>query len=192
MAAYMDYAREVATSRKDDYGGLLGFWHGEIGVANSVWNLWEHDSLDSREALRAELQRNDVWRSTYLPRVQPLFRQGSARVMEPLIPLRDPVGKGNVYELRFIRGKAGRSRHLAHLLADSASPTAVSMTIGIWTCINGHANEIVHLSAYPDLAKRLQSPLQSPEWRNFLDENGESIDQMESSLLIPVSHSPMQ
>jgi hypothetical protein len=192
LAEYMEHAREVAPSRSGDFGRLLGFWHGEIGSANSVWNLWQHDSLDSREGLRSALQKNDVWRSTYLPRVQPLFRQGMVRVLQPVVAPTAPASSGNLYELRFLRSKPGRSHGLAEQLAQAAPTAAIASTVGIWISIAGHVNEVVHLSAFPDMAARLRVGLQSAEWREFLRANGPRIKHMDSHIVVPVSHSPMQ
>jgi hypothetical protein len=50
--------------RGDRYGKLLGFWSCEIGAVNCVFNLWEHESVATREALRIELQKQDVWPAT--------------------------------------------------------------------------------------------------------------------------------
>ncbi|MGZ5089734.1 MAG: NIPSNAP family protein [Burkholderiales bacterium] len=83
IADYINHAGEVAVPfRGDRYGKLLGFWSCEIGAVNCVFNLWEHESIATREALRIELQKEDVWRNQYLPHSQPLMRRQFSALAE--------------------------------------------------------------------------------------------------------------
>ena len=53
LADYLKHAGEVAMRlRGDDYGKLLGFWYAEIGAVNCAFNLWQHQDLNSRQALQ--------------------------------------------------------------------------------------------------------------------------------------------
>ena len=82
---YINHAGKVAVPfRGDDYGKLLGFWACEIGAMNCVFNLWEHESVATREVLRAKLAQQDVWRNDYLPHSQPLMRRQFSRLLTPL------------------------------------------------------------------------------------------------------------
>ena len=73
---YIDHAGKVAVPfRGDKFGKLLGFWACEIGAANCVFNLWEHESVATREVLRAQLQKEAVWRNDYLQHSQPLMQR---------------------------------------------------------------------------------------------------------------------
>ncbi|MFN7634231.1 MAG: NIPSNAP family protein, partial [Acetobacteraceae bacterium] len=57
MTRYMDLAERVAAPlRGDRFGTLLGFWAGEAGAANSVFNLWRHEDLETRRRLRLDLE----------------------------------------------------------------------------------------------------------------------------------------
>ena len=104
---YINHAGKVAVPfRGDDYGKLLGFWACEIGAVNCVFNLWEHESVATREVLRAKLQIQDVWRNDYLPHSQPLMRRQISRLLTPLADPKLPAK--NINELiAMARAKPG-------------------------------------------------------------------------------------
>src|SRR5215218_5544590 len=98
IADYVSHAGKVAVPfRGDRYGKLLGFWTCEIGAMSCAFNLWEHESVTTREALRAELQKQDAWRNEYLAHSQPLMRRQLSRLLQPVGPLTPPLGEGHVY-----------------------------------------------------------------------------------------------
>src|SRR3954470_655255 len=110
LAEYVQHAGQVAVPfRGDRYGKLLGFWSCEIGAVSSVFNLWEHESVATREALRAELQKQDVWRNQYLPHSQPLMRRQFSRLLTPLGALAPPQVPGNLYHIHIFRTRAGKT-----------------------------------------------------------------------------------
>ena len=191
LAEYLRLAEDVAVPiRGDDYGRLLGFWYGEIGAVNSVFNLWQHDDLNKRQAVRAELEKLEAWRSEYLPFVRPLMQQQVIRLMTAVLPLRPPAGEGHTYEVRIIRCKAGRAQEFAAELAQGPDESFEKQTVGLWTTFAGHLNEVVHICAYRDVHERLQRSLRHPSWQRFMAGPGTLIEEIESSLVIPAKHSP--
>jgi len=191
LAEYLRLAEDVAVPiRGDNYGRLLGFWYGEIGAFNSVFNLWQHDDLNTRQALRAELEKLDAWRTDYLPLVRPLMQQQVIRLMTAVIPLRPPADEGNTYEVRIIRCKAGRAPEFAAELAAGPDDSFNAQTVGLWTTFAGHLNEVVHISAYRDVHERLRRSLRHPHWQRFMSGPGALVEEIESSLAIPAKHSP--
>jgi NIPSNAP len=193
LADYLKFAGEVAMPlRGDSYGKLLGFWYGEIGSANCAFNLWQHEDLNTRQALREGLETMSEWRAQYLSRVQPLMQQTVIRLMTPVAEVSEPKEAGNTYELRIIRTKAGRAHELASRLMTEPPPHLKARTVGIWTTFAGTLNEVVQLCAYRDVRERLSYPLQHAEWRDFLGRHGPLAEEVESSLLIPVDFSPLQ
>lgn len=191
LGEYLRLAEEVAPPiRGDDYGRLLGFWYGEIGAVNSVFNLWQHADLNKRQAVRAGLEKLEAWRSDYLSLVRPLMQQQVIRLMTAVIPLRPPVGEGHTYEVRIIRCKAGRATELAAELVAGPGDSFKAQTVGLWTTFAGHLNEVVHLCAYRDVRERLQRSLRHPHWQRFMSGPGALVEEVESSLIIPAKHSP--
>jgi hypothetical protein len=187
---YINHAGKVAVPfRGDDYGKLLGFWACEIGAVNGVFNLWEHQSVATRETLRAKLQTQDVWRSEYLPHSQPLMRRQLSRLLTPLAEPRPPAAAGNVYEMRIFRTCAGKTRALASLLQDELPASLWASAVATWTGNSGDVNEVVHLSVYPGTLP-LADILQVAAWRDFLKQHGTLVEDIQSSLMTPVYFSP--
>ena len=193
LAEYLRLAEQVAVPvRGDDYGQLLGFWHAEIGSAFRVFNLWRHVDLQTRQAVRARLERLEAWQRDYVAHVHPLMQEQEIRLMNAVAPLAPPAGDGRLYEARLIRAKVGKAPLLAAALRDEHPDGDAEAAVGLWTTFAGRLNEVVQLIAYPDAAARLRNSLSSRAWQGFLARHGDGIDRMESSLLLPAPHSPMR
>ncbi len=187
---YIDHAGKVAVPfRGDDYGKLLGFWRCEIGAVNCVFNLWEHESVATRETLRAKLQTQDVWRKEYLPHSQPLMRRQVSRLLTPLADPNPPGVPGNLYHLRIFRTRAGKTNAFATLLQQALPAPLRAVAVATWTGNSGEVNEVVHLSAYRESLSPAQI-LQTAEWQAFLKQHGALVEDIESSLMTPAAFSP--
>ena len=187
---YINHAGKVAVPfRGDDYGRLLGFWACEVGAVNGVFNLWEHESVATREALRAKLQAQDVWRNDYLPHSQPLMRRQFSRLLTPFAEPRTPTTEGNLYEMRVFRTAAGKTRMLAALMQDELPAPLWAAAVATWTGNSGDVNEVVHLSAYPATLPASEMLHVAP-WREFLRQYGEYVEDIHSSLMTPAYFSP--
>ena len=190
LADYVNHAGEVAVPfRGDRYGKLLGFWSCEIGAVNCVFNLWEHESVGTREALRADLQKQDVWRNDYLPHSQPLMRRQFSRLLTPLAPVHPPPTTGNLYQIRIFRTRAGKTQQLASAVQNELPPALRANAIGCWTGNSGEINEVIFLSAHPQQSDAM-SVMQSADWHGFLKAHGAIIEDVQSSLMLPTSFSP--
>lgn len=187
---YINHAGKVAVPfRGDDYGKLLGFWACEIGAMNCVFNLWEHESVATREVLRAKLAQQDVWRNEYLPHSQPLMRRQFSRLLTPLADVNPPNAPGNLYHLRIFRTHAGKTAAFAKLLQDELPAPLWGASVAVWTGNSGEINEVVHLSAHATTQSPAQV-MQSAEWRGFLKQHGALVEDMQSSLMTPAEFSP--
>jgi hypothetical protein len=187
MPAYLKLAEEVAVPiRGDRHGRLLGFWAGEIGAANSVFNLWQHDDLNRRQEVRAELERLEAWRRDYLAAVRPLMQQQVIRFLQAVVPAAPPAIIGNLYEVRLVRTRVGEAQAVAARLADHHP--SVGVTVGVWTTLAGQLNEVVQILAYADPAARLGRSLHRPDEPLL----GPDVEAIESSLVLPAAHSPMR
>ena len=138
---YINHAGKVAVPfRGDDYGKLLGSWACEIGAMNCVFNLWEHESVATREVLRAKLAQQDVWRNDYLPHSQPLMRRQFSRLLTPLADVNVPTTTGNLYHLRIFRTRAGKTAAFARLLQDELPAPLWDSSVAVWTGKIGRAH----------------------------------------------------
>jgi hypothetical protein len=187
---YINHAGAVAVPfRGDDYGQLLGFWACEIGAINCVFNLWQHETVATREALRAKLQKQDVWRNEYLKHSQPLMRRQFSRLLTPMAPPTPPVKPGNVYHLRIFRTFAGKTAAFASTLQKALPEALREGAVAVWTGNSGDVNEVLHLSAHPD-ASFANQIMQTAEWREFLKQHGSLLEDIHSSLMTPTVFSP--
>ncbi len=153
VADYVNHAGAVAVPfRGDRYGKLLGFWSCEIGAVNCVFNLWEHESVATREALRAELQQQDVWRNQYLAHSQPLMRRQFSRLLKPVAAVNPPQQTGNLYHVRIFRTRAGKTQEFASRLQTALPPDLQQDAIATWTGNSGDVNKVEHLTAHPQTA----------------------------------------
>jgi hypothetical protein len=188
MPRYMQLAAEVAVPlRGDRFGRLLGFWANEAGAANSVVNLWRHEDLETRRALRKALEALPAWRDQYLAAVRPLMLRQVVRFMDAVLPLAMPPTPGpQIYEQRLYRARAGEAGSLADALARDAEPGMIAL----WTTFAGPINEVVQLLAHADPAARLARSLCGEA--GPLARHAALIEEIETSLMLPARHSPLR
>jgi hypothetical protein len=65
-------------------------------------------------------------------------------------------------------------------------------TVGVWTTFAGQIHEVVHIVAWRDLAARMASTLRTGTWRDVMADAGDLIEDVDSSLTIAGSHSPLR
>jgi hypothetical protein len=183
-------------ARGDRYGTLAGHWYTEFGTLNQVVHLWSYADLGERARLRAELARNEDWTQRYLPHSRALTVTQENKILSPALPLAPPGDRGNVYELRWYRTHAGRAPDWIRLF-QAVLPTREKYMrrVGLWQTEVGPLNEVVHLWAFRDLNERAAARAQlaqEPEWQSFLTSSLALLTQMQSVILMPSPHSPMQ
>jgi hypothetical protein len=182
--------------RKDDYGKLEGYWATEIGPLNQVVHLWSYTDLNERQRLRAELSKNPRWTSEYVPLNRPHVVRQDIRFLVPIVGPVAPAETPNVYELRNYRTKPGAARQWAGLI-EKVLPARekYSKNVGLWVTEAGQPNEVCHIWAYKDLNHRAQvraAAVADPEWQAFLKESAPLLEEMHSTIMLPVPHSPMK
>lgn len=182
--------------RKDDYGKLEGYWLTEIGPLNQVMHLWSYADLNARQELRAALAQNADWRNRYLSVALPLIRRQDIRLMHAVKPVTPPEGTGHVYEYRTYRCRVGKARPWSEKLRDVLpAREKYSKNVAIWVTEAGQPNEVSHLWAYDSLNHRAEAraaAMKDPDWREFLKNGPEMLEEMTSTILTPWTHSPMK
>jgi hypothetical protein len=185
-------SREI---RKDDYGKLVGYWATEIGPLNQVIQLWGYADLNERQRLRAELGKNQRWMTEYVPLNRALMVRQDNRFLSPVVDPVAPATTPNIYELRNYRAKPGAARQWAEVFRKILPVRErFSKMVGLWLTEAGQPNEICHIWAYKDLNHRAQvraDVAKTPEWQAFLKESAPLLDEMNSTVMLPVPHSPM-
>ena len=197
IAAYLKLQQEVGRPvRGDDYGKCHGYWTAEFGLLNQVWHLWSYDSLDDRGRQRDRLAQNSRWTTEYVPNVRPLLMRQDIRLLNPVKAINPPKTPGGVYELRIYRMHPGAAGAWAQAFRDIMPVREkYSPNVGIWTGEAPQPNEVVHMWNYPDLNTRMATRakvFQDPDWLAFVATGSASIVEMQSTLLLPASFSPMK
>jgi hypothetical protein len=194
---YLKLNQEVGRpTRGDKYGKLEGSWTTEFGLLNQFVHLWSYASLDERDRLRAELQKNDAWTQGYMPKIRPLLVAQENKVLSAQLPFKPPVETGHVYELRWYRTQVGKAGEwIGHFKAIMPVREKYSKNVGLWQTEMGQLNEVVHLWAYRDLNQRTDvraQALKDPEWQGFIGKTAPLLLEMRSVILNPAPASPMR
>ena len=117
------------------------------------------------------------------------MRRQLSRLLKPVGTPTAPPTDGNVYEMRIFRTRAGRTQQLASLLQNELPAELKSRAVACWTGNSGDVNEVIHLSAHPQTAT-VASVVQRDAWHGLLEAHGEIVEDIESSLMLPVYFSP--
>lgn len=197
LPKYLKHAEEVGRPvRGNDYGVNCGYWTSDFGTLNQVWHLWQYESFEQRQELRAKLSQNKDWTEKYVAVIRDWLLRQDIRLMHPQIDFKAPTGEGNVYEYRYYRlavGKAGE--WLKHFKEALPVREKYSKIVGLWHTEAGQPNEVSHLWVYPDLKARAETRAkvsQDPEWRAFLAKGGPMLQEMNNVALVPTNYSPLK
>ena len=194
---YLKLNQEVGRPiRGDKYGKLEGSWTTEFGLLNQYVHLWGYPSLDERERLRGELQKNPDWTQGYVPKIRPMLMAQENKILSPQGPFKPPVEGKHIYELRWYRAHVGKAGEwLGHFKAIMPTREKYSKNVGLWQTEAGQLNEVVHMWAYRDLNHRAEvrgNVMKDPEWQGFLGKSAPLLAEMRSVALVPAPSSPLQ
>ena len=187
-------ARDI---RGDDYGKLEGYWLPEIGPLNQVAHLWSYDDFAHREERRKALSQNKRWTGEYLPLMKGNILRQDIRLLNPILGLNPPAEQGsNISEFRDYRLEVGAIRGwIDRFTGVMPVREKYSKIVGLWTTEAGQPNEVCHMWSYPSFEARMEARsacAQDPEWQEFLKFSGPNIQEMNSVLMLPASHSPLR
>jgi hypothetical protein len=197
QAEYLKLSAEVGRKiRGDQYGRLVGGWTTEFGTLNQYVHLWEYPSLDERERLRGELQKNTGWTKEYIPQIRPMLLAQENKILSAAVPVTPPADTGNVYELRWYRTQVGKAAEwIGHFKGILPVREKYMRRVGLWQTEMGQLNEVVHLWVFRDLKERAEARAklgQDPEWQAFLGKAVPLLAHMQAIVLLPAPHSPMR
>ena len=184
--------------RGDRFGTFVGAWTSEFGTLNQYYHLWSYPDPVERERLRAGLQQDERWAKEFLAQSRHMLVEQENMVLYPAdgVPFTPPGDGKHVYELRSYRAHPGKIGEWVNLFK-GILPTRreYSSPVGLWTTDVGPLNRAVHLWAYDDLnhrAKVRSDVLPHPRWQEFVPKSSALLQQMNSVILIPCPHSPLQ
>lgn len=183
--------------RGDNFGKLEGYWITEIGPLNQVLHMWSYADLNERARLRAELAKNSRWNDEYITAIRPLLLRQEVRLLNAIIPPVAPATSGNVYEFRNYRAKPlGAARQWLDLFTGVLpAREKYSKIVGLWQTETGQPNEVCHIWAYPSLNARTEArgnAMKDPAWLEFVSKGTLLLEEMNSTIMLPAPHSPLQ
>jgi hypothetical protein len=183
--------------RGNNYGKLEGYWQTEIGPLNQVMHLWSYSDFAERARLRGELAKIPRWISDYVPVIRPLIVRQDTRLLDAIRPPVAPASTGNIYEFRNYRAKPGGAVQQWLTAFTDVLPAREkhSRIVGLWKTDFGQPNEVCHLWAYPSLNARAEArgnAMKDPAWQEFLKKGPGLLDEMHSTIMLPLPHSPLK
>lgn len=196
MPEYTKLAEGVGTKvRGDRYGKREGGWVAEIGALNQFWHLWTYEDLNERARLRGELSQNKDWTEGYVAKIRPMLVRQEIAFLNPFLPFKPPRERGHIYEMRRYRTHVGAAKAWSeHFKAAMPTREKYSENVCAWTVEGPDPNSVCHLWAYKDLNHRAEArtaAAKDPEWQAFLGKSGPLLAEMSSTVMLPVSYSPM-
>ncbi|MBM3644787.1 MAG: NIPSNAP family protein [Alphaproteobacteria bacterium] len=197
MPDYLKAAETIGRpARGDNYGRCHAYWTSEFGQLNQIWHLWSYDSLNERERLRGELQKNEKWTKEYVPTIRPLIARQDLRVLNGVVHPAAPTTGSHLYELRMYRTVLGGARQYAeNLKAVLPVRGKYSPAVGVWTGEFPQPNELLHMWRYKDLNERAAARaavMKEPAWQEYLKKGAPLLAEMQSIILMPTVFSPMK
>lgn len=159
-------------------------------------HLWEYADLNERTEKRAALAKLDRWQNEYRPGNRGVMMRQDIRLLNPVVAPKAPESDGNIYEFRNYRLKPGVMAKWCDAFTGALpAREKYSKIVGLWTTEAGQPNEVCHIWAYKDMNARAEARAGSaadPGWQAFLKVGGPMIEEMWSTLMLPVAHSPLQ
>jgi hypothetical protein len=180
----------------DTYGKLIGHWSSEIGRMNQYVHMWEYNDVEEMRRLRSELASREDWRTEFVPLVGPYILAQEIRLLRPLINIKKPITKSNIYELKIIKLNIGQVKKWSKLFIDIISNIeGKSLNIGIWNTELQDPNEIISIWSHPDIenmSKYWCSLENNNDWKSFNNFQENAVKYEESIILSPSVCSPLK
>jgi hypothetical protein len=187
-AAYAAAIRERIT-----FSPLGGFWRSIVGPIDQIIHAWPYKDLGERASVRDASIRSGKWPP---PIVDSLYEQETAIMIPatfspPLIAQK----LGPIYEICSDTFAPGMVRKVLSAWKDGiVARTALSPLVACWFSELGVMNKIVHIWAYPDMAKLQtvhEQAAKSGAWPIRTSTDLAPLKR-DSLIAVPLSFSPLQ
>ena len=182
-----------ALPAREKYSKLGAFWHTDIGPLNQVIHVWPYESVDERNAIRAEASQDPDWPPKNPPE---MYVSLSSDIYIPA-PFMRPMGGGqelgNIYEMRIYTYKNGSMPEVVKRWGDAIphreeySPCAAAMYSDL-----GSLNKWMHVWPYKDMEDRNRIRAEASTSEHWPPPTREFLLSQENKMLIPAAFSPMR
>ena len=181
-----------ALPAREKYSKLGAFWHTDIGPLNQVIHVWPYESVDERNAIRAEASQDPDWPPKNPPE---MYVTLSSDIYIPA-PFMRPMGGGqelgNIYEMRIYTYKNGSMPEVLKRWGaaiphrEEYSPCAAAMYSDL-----GSLNKWMHVWPYKDMEDRNKVRAEASQNEHWPPPTREFLLSQENKMLIPAAFSPM-
>lgn len=169
---------------------LGGAWKTEMGMVDQVIHLWPYRDSQHRDEVRAEAGEAPG-DASYL---DDLLINRETMLVQPAA-FSPPIGPGRmgpIYELRIYSYEPGYMPMVMSRWEEKvAERSKMSPLIMCGHSLTGRLNQWVHLWAYEDLAQRAQVRSEARRLGVWPPAAREGLITQESSILLPLSFSPL-
>ena len=182
-----------ALPAREKYSKLGAFWHTDIGPLNQVIHVWPYESVDERNAIRAEASQDPDWPPKNPPE---MYVSLSSDIYIPA-PFMRPMGGGqelgNIYEMRIYTYKNGSMPEVVKRWGaaiphrEEYSPCAAAMYSDL-----GSLNKWMHVWPYKDMEDRNKVRAEASQNEHWPPPTREFLLSQENKMLIPAAFSPMR
>ena len=181
-----------ALPAREKYSKLGAFWHTDIGPLNQVIHVWPYESVDERNAIRAEASQDPDWPPKNPPE---MYVTLSSDIYIPA-PFMRPMGGGqklgNIYEMRIYTYKNGSMPEVVKRWGaaiphrEEYSPCAAAMYSDL-----GSLNKWMHVWPYKDMEDRNRIRAEASTSEHWPPPTREFLLSQENKMLVPAAFSPM-
>ena len=156
IAAYIERVSDVIEERKK-LSPLVGYFYTEVGRLNRVLHIWQYDSVEHRDDMRAEA----VARGNWPPKTMDLIEHQYSEIFVPasfLPPLDIERKIGPIFELRDYTLQPGTTSAWMEAWGSKITDRiGLSQPVGIWTSELGQLNRWIHMWSYESWEHRTEA-----------------------------------
>ena len=154
--AYIDRVSDVIEERKK-LSPLVGYFYTEVGRLNRVLHIWQYDSVEHRDEMRATAVAGGNWP----PKTMELIERQYSEIFvpAPFLPPLDIERKiGPIFELRSYTLEPGATAAWTKAWGSKIKERMeLSQPVGIWTSELGHLNRWLHMWSYESWEHRTEA-----------------------------------
>ncbi|MFP6594378.1 MAG: NIPSNAP family protein [Dehalococcoidia bacterium] len=156
IAAYIERVSDVIEERKK-LSPLVGYFYTEVGRLNRVLHIWQYDSVEHRDEMRAKAVAGGNWP----PKTMDLIEHQYSEIFVPasfLPPLDIERKIGPIFELRDYTLQPGTTSAWMEAWGSKITDRiGLSQPVGIWTSELGQLNRWIHMWSYESWEHRTEA-----------------------------------
>ena len=156
IAAYIERVSDVIEERKK-LSPLVGDFYTEVGRLNRVLHIWQYDSVEHRNEMRAKAVAGGNWPPKTMDLIEHQYSE--IFVPAPFLPSLDIERKiGPIFELRDYTLQPGTTSAWMEAWGSKINDRMeLSQPVGIWSSELGQLNRWLHMWSYESWEHRTEA-----------------------------------